>query len=643
VLGVRFFSKRHSSKGAMLLFFAIVVGLLSANFYTFLQDRKLQSVSLNALRMASWNLAQLGNEANMLDREIALLMRGVGDPEDLMLRYDILWSRYDYLLTSKESLPTRVHNDNEERLEALFKDLRALEPFVTKFVAGSEIDRPKLIEAWKQQKAKIESLVIDNFVGDETGRLMNSVEASRHRLANLRILTLIALFLVFLYIGAVILSIRNQSRTDPVTGLPNRTYLQSIHFVDPKMVIIICKIREFQMVLSEYGDAHAGDMTRLFVGRLLEQLQPDDQLIQVSQSEFVIIAQPTIYETVEDFVKRLSSSSHFDWRIKGSILHISGIFGVDAVLDEFERGWKERYQDAHRALAQALLEGKASYINCAEFRKRVEEQRAIHGGLISFLADEPSSLQLSIVYQPIVSAKSKQVITGAEVLLRCVDEKLGFVAPNTVVDVCEKFGLGEKLGRWLFRQIALETRKIYQDLNFDGYLSINLNPAMLSERLVSDVQTLLIGMGLPARVLCMEITEDNAALEFQRINPLIEELRDLGVMFALDDFGTGHSSLEYVRELKVDRLKIDRCFVDGIENDEDKARFLGSIIAMAGQVYMESVIEGVENEAQWRMVERLGGKLIQGYHAYKPMPFNDYMEVLFSSRANSFQFSAPSR
>jgi EAL domain-containing protein (putative c-di-GMP-specific phosphodiesterase class I) len=141
----------------------------------------------------------------------------------------------------------------------------------------------------------------------------------------------------------------------------------------------------------------------------------------------------------------------------------------------------------------------------------------------------------------------------------------------------------------------------------------------------------------------MEITEDNAALEFQRINPLIEELRDLGVMFALDDFGTGHSSLEYVRELKVDRLKIDRCFVDGIENDEDKARFLGSIIAMAGQVYMESVIEGVENEAQWRMVERLGGKLIQGYHAYKPMPFNDYMEVLFSSRANSFQFSAPSR
>jgi EAL domain-containing protein (putative c-di-GMP-specific phosphodiesterase class I) len=127
----------------------------------------------------------------------------------------------------------------------------------------------------------------------------------------------------------------------------------------------------------------------------------------------------------------------------------------------------------------------------------------------------------------------------------------------------------------------------------------------------------------------MEITEDNAALEFGVINDLVAQLHKLGVSFALDDFGTGHSSLQYVRELKVDRLKIDRCFVEGIEHSKDKARFLGSIIAMAEQADMKSVVEGVETEAQWNLVRELGGTLIQGFYLHKPMPIQNYTRLLF--------------
>lgn len=244
---------------------------------------------------------------------------------------------------------------------------------------------------------------------------------------------------------------------------------------------------------------------------------------------------------------------------------------------------------------------------------------------------------LRLVYQPIVSASDVNLVTGgAEVLLRCEHERLGFIPPNRVVELCECYGLGgEQLGCWLFRRVAAETRQLYSGLRYTGNLSINLNPpAMLSMKLIGNVERLLLEPGIPAAALCMEITEDNAALEFGNINDVIEALHGLGITFALDDFGTGHSSLEYVRELKVDRLKIDRCFVEGIELDANKARFLASIVSMANQAFMKSVIEGgVENEPQWQQVQSFGGDvLVQGYYAHKPMSFNDYLGLLLDAK-----------
>jgi len=224
------------------------------------------------------------------------------------------------------------------------------------------------------------------------------------------------------------------------------------------------------------------------------------------------------------------------------------------------------------------------------------------------------------------------LVTGAEVLLRCEHERLGFIPPNRVVELCERYGLGEQLGCWLFRRVAAETRQLYSGLRYTGNLSINLNPAMLSMKLIGNVEQLLLKPGIPAAALCMEITEDNAALEFGNINDVIEALHGLGITFALDDFGTGHSSLEYVRELKVDRLKIDRCFVEGIEQDANKAKFLASIVAMANQAFMKSVIEGVENEPQWQQVQSFGDVLVQGYYAHKPMSFNDYLALLLDAK-----------
>lgn len=622
------------SRTTVVFLFLMVFLLLGGSFYTYLQDRKLQSVSLSTLRMASWNLVQLGNEASAFDREVSLMAKGVGDPDELTLRYDVLWGRYDYLFNGAESRATRDHNDNEQRLKGLFREMKALEEPIQVGLENGQGNWSPVMEQWNRQKSGIQQLIIDNFVGDKAGQLVTAVEESRDRLASLRVFTLAALVAVFLYLALAITFVRKQSKKDPITGLPNSQYLHSIRGVTPDKAIITCELRSFQLVLSDFGTKEGNDLLRVFASKLKTQLRSGDELIQASQSGFVMFVTISPVEDIEEITGRLVQATTFDWRTGDSVLHVSAVMGVDPQCQDTCPGWSVRYQRAHRALSQARLEGRNYCINREDLQRQIEEDRHVHTGLIRFFNNEPGTLYLSLVYQPIVSSENIHLVTGAEVLLRCRDERLGFVPPNHVVDLCERYGLGVKLGHWLFGQIARETRALYQNLGFDGNLSINLNPSMLADHLAQDVQSLLIDAGVPANALCMEITEDNAALDFQRINRLIDGLHELGVTFALDDFGTGHSSLEYVRELKVDRLKIDRCFVDGIEHSRDKARFLGSVIAMAEQAYMKSVIEGVENEAQWQVIEGIGSVLIQGYYAHKPMPFNDYLGLLLGSNVH---------
>ena len=623
------------SRATVVFLFLVIAVLLAASFYTYIQDSKLSSGSLSALRMASWNLARLGNEASAFDRELALMARGVGEEDQLTMRFDVLWSRYDYLLNSTESQPTRDHADNAERLSDLFESLRSLETSIQENLALRGGGWTTVVDRWREQKAGIQQLVIDNFVGDEASRRVSAVEESLARLTNLRFVTLAVVVAVFVYLAFAMAFVRRQSRTDPTTGLPNGQYLNTIRNISPDRAIIMCEIEGFQMILSDFGHDEGNELLRVFAKKLRKQLSAGDELIHVSQNGFVILLMPRGKDDIQETAERFVEATSFDWRTGESVLRVSSVMGVDPECQDQCLGWDIRYQRAHRALSQARLERQAYCINREDLRRRIEEDRLIHTGLIRFFNKEPGTLSLSLAYQPIVSSGNRNMIAGAEVLLRCCDERMGCIPPNRVVDLCERYGLGVTLGRWIFRQVARENRDLFNNLGFNGNLSINLNPAMFNRNLVRDVQQLLIDGGIPGPALCLEITEDNAALEFLKINPLIDGLHQLGVTFALDDFGTGHSSLEYVRELHVDRLKIDRCFVEGIEDSEDKARFLGSIIALAEQAFIKTVIEGVENEAQWRLVEEMGGELIQGYHAHRPMPMNEYLALLLDSKTCS--------
>ncbi len=294
---------------------------------------------------------------------MSLLDRGVGQPDQVTLRYDVLWSRYDYLLTSKESAPTREHDSNAARLQDLFTRLQALEDPLTRRLAGDLTGWSDAMAAWHRQWQDAMQLVTDNFVGDETSRLMSSVEASRDRLAMLRILTLVALAVVFGYLALGMAFLRKQSKTDPVTGLPNSHYLHSLGGVDPRVSIITCAIQKYTLVLSEYGQEGATSLTRAFAHKLQRELSTDDQLIQVSASEFVILLAPPWRPSSLSPRSTNWRPRPFDWRIGDSVWHASAVFGVAPPCAGKAGDWQIRYQQAHRALVQASEENQDYFID----------------------------------------------------------------------------------------------------------------------------------------------------------------------------------------------------------------------------------------------------------------------------------------
>jgi len=148
-------SQRIFSWTTVLILFAVVAVLILVSLYTYEKDRELEHVSLESLQMVSWNLTQLSNAANRFDREMALMARGVGNADELMLRYDILWSRYDYLLNSLEARATRHYLGNQDHLARLFAGFRALEPAIRERLDVAGADRAPVAAAWEAQRQAI--------------------------------------------------------------------------------------------------------------------------------------------------------------------------------------------------------------------------------------------------------------------------------------------------------------------------------------------------------------------------------------------------------------------------------------------------------------------------------------------------------
>lgn len=231
-----------------------------------------------------------------------------------------------------------------------------------------------------------------------------------------------------------------------------------------------------------------------------------------------------------------------------------------------------------------------------------------------------------LCYQPLVSARDKRTI-GAEALLRWAREPYGEIGPNEFIPILEKEPCFFQLGQWILQQAVMDGKRlIAHDRTFVVHVNVTIGQFEQDDFLEKTLK-LLQELDFPAENLCLELTERGEVVNIQALGEKFDHIRKEGIQIALDDFGTGTAALHLLREWKVDRLEIDRMFVQNIMGNFADQAIVQVVIDCAKQLGLCVCLEGVETEEQYRFLQRFDVEMHQGYYYGKPVELNDFLEM----------------
>jgi EAL domain-containing protein (putative c-di-GMP-specific phosphodiesterase class I) len=272
--------------------------------------------------------------------------------------------------------------------------------------------------------------------------------------------------------------------------------------------------------------------------------------------------------------------------------------------------------------------GKSSYV---VFEPRPEQETAGDLQLGPDLGNALDRDELRAVYQPIVNLET-QAITGVEALVRWEHPVQGLISPAQFLPLAEHYGIIFDLDMWMLKQ-ACDELAIWRGPDLQRPFDINVNlsgDSLQHPDLLPRVVEILLASGADPRDLVIELTEGVLIRDVEMAVTKLRELKALGIRIAVDDFGTGYSSLAYLRRFPLDILKIDKSFVDGIAAGPEEASFAGTIVALADQLHLSTVAEGVECMEQAEVLLRLGVRQAQGYFFSRPTTARAVQELIES-------------
>lgn len=415
---------------------------------------------------------------------------------------------------------------------------------------------------------------------------------------------------------------------DQLTGLPNRLTLQKelgrhLSGDDTPTAIALFDLDGFKDVNDTLGHS-TGDQLLIEVGRRLVQVAGDrGQVCRLGGDEFILIVPEcgnplVVGEIVERMLKQLTEP----FTISDHILHVGGSAGI-AIAPADGKSIDELIANADLALYEAKSAGRRAY---RFFLPVLRAQAQARRSLDLELRRAYSENEFELYFQPQVRLADGAVI-GAEALIRWRHPVAGILAPGTFIDTLAASAIAPDVSRWIVHTACSKTAHWRSQGLHLGRIAINLFPTQVADdTLMHDLNEALRKTGLPAEALELEITE-NVALDFGDA-AVLKKIQERGIKIAFDDFGTGYASLSYLTRFPLSRIKIDRSFIGKITDDAGDAAIVRSLIAMAHNLGLEVIAEGVETAAQAAFLLSQRCEEAQGYLYSKPLPAAEFEAYL---------------
>ena len=409
---------------------------------------------------------------------------------------------------------------------------------------------------------------------------------------------------------------------DQLLGVANRNrfleLLQARISGSPGISLAVIDLDDFAGDIAMFGHAFGDELLKAFVTRLTDQVGPDVDLGRISGDTFALVGK-------DEFVnpQALAGCTSALLKVQNQMVTVSATCGL-VRLDAGNSDGAEVLKQAHVALklAKSQYRGASVYYN-----DEMGTDAAERSALLRRLREAFEAHRLFVVYQPQVRLVDGTTI-GAEALLRWRSEEGVYVPPDQFIPVAEQSGLMISIGEFVLRSACHQLKKLNEAGYVDFRMSVNVSQAQFREPgFVQTVKRALVDSGVSAFNLELEITESMAAEDLDFVLSVLHELKRTGVTIAIDDFGTGYSSLSILGRLPLDRLKIDKSFVDYLGVAEGVAK---SIIDIGRSLKLQLIAEGVEKAEQAAELYALGCQEGQGYFYASPMPPDDLQHWLTS-------------
>lgn len=436
-------------------------------------------------------------------------------------------------------------------------------------------------------------------------------------------------------------TIAHQAQHDALTELPNRTLLldrmeNAIHRADQnhqRFAVCYLDLDGFKTINDSLGH-DAGDQLLIKVSKRLQtRIRGGDTIARIGGDEFVIILdnvshQEEVLYMAEGLLMALNDPIMF----AGRQFFVGASMGI-AMYPNDGRDPGVLLKNSDIAMYRAKQNGKNRFHFFTPSLERVAQHRlAMETKLRKAMEDE----ELELYYQPkVYLAGNERQPTGTlhsfEALLRWPQAGGGFISPESFIHIAEDAGMIGHIGHWVLEQAAIQAKTWYEQ-GLKTNISINISPKQfLIPDFERDIIDTLKALDVPDNLISLEITESLLMQDLESARHVLEFFRKHGVQIYLDDFGTGFSSLNYLKNLPVDSIKIDRTFVKDLSNNPADQAIASSIIALGKNLGMSVVAEGVETQAQANILIAHGCDLAQGYYYGRPVSAAE-AEQFFPSR-----------